>query len=439
LAFDGRDALRVWMLYAAFGAGCGDETGRAPSPSQELDAGDEVDAETDADVPPVADAETPAGDADSGSDADTPVVVEGPVCTFPQENLLNVSESFLDPSDRPSLALRNEGALLSWVAYESGKPRLMQRFLGVDGLARELPRPDDDTKQTEPSSVATRDGYLTVWSDDSSGGYQLRARRTSSSGDLQDGLPIALTDGTGDDHLPVAATGPDGNTLVVWQAKQPAPETRAMLVGADGKPGAVHVLEAASPALGRVALSAIPDGYALAYVRADTRRVYLQPLDVQGEPLADAARVDADGDARGHLSLTASAEGGALAWDVLLGGERPEVRLHTFDAAGALSGVERLVTPYPAQGAEPVIAATSGGYALAYRGGNIPTNALQITLLDTRCQPAATVPLTELASANMGVVLAASPDSTRMFLGWLDAPPDTASYVFRRAWGVCGE
>jgi hypothetical protein len=429
------------MLYAACGAGCGDETGRAPSPSLDIDAGEEPDAESDADVSPDTDGAMAADDAgsDAGSDADSSVVVEGPVCTFPQENLVNVSESFLDPSDRPSLALRNEGALLSWVAYESGKPRLMQRYLGVDGLARELPRPEDDTKQTEPTSVATPGGFLTVWSDDANGGYHLRARRTSSSGELQDELPIALTDGADEDHLPVAATGPDGNTLVVWEAKQPAPETRAMLVGADGKPGAVRVLEAVSPAMGRVALATIPSGYVLAYVRADTRRVFLQPLDKQGEPLADAVRVDADGDARGHLSLTASAEGGALAWDVLLGGERPEVRLHTFDAKGALSGVERIVTPYPAQGAEPVIAATDGGYALAYRGGNIPTSALQITLLDTRCQPAATVPLTDLASANMGVVLAASPDSARMFLGWLDAPADSPSYVFRRAWGVCSE
>jgi hypothetical protein len=352
-----------------------------------------------------------------------------------------VSETALSPREPLTASLRNDGASLGWIALESGKSRAFTTWFGVTGGALFAPPAMDDSEQSTPSIAATSAGFLSVSSDNLAGSVQLRARRTGVTGELVDEEPRSLTNDAADNHTPVLASGADGNILVAWQVRSPSPHGRTMLVDRDGNPlGVAHDVPDLGELVGRAALSPVGTGYLLAWVDAPGRRVHVQRLDAGGLAVGSSSQVDADGHARGNLDLAFTDQGGALVFDVLVDGVRPEVRMRTFDARGFATGNEREVTQYPDTGTWPSLVAVRGGYMLAYRSAQlpgVPDQQLRLALLDARGAPITSAKVAPLTSFDLPLVLRASPDGEVRFLSWLDRLPDINGYQLQRTWIHC--
>ncbi|HEY6879939.1 MAG TPA: hypothetical protein VI299_18060, partial [Polyangiales bacterium] len=140
-------------------------------------------------------------------------------CTIAADTAIVASQS-LSTDDPIAVSVGNESATLLWVAYSDSKRRLNASLFGASD-STSPPSPADNSTQIEPASSATSTGFLAVWSDDLNGTFDLRAQRTDQSGGLLDPEPIALTHDGADNHSPALASGADGNTVVVWQARQP--------------------------------------------------------------------------------------------------------------------------------------------------------------------------------------------------------------------------
>jgi hypothetical protein len=324
------------------------------------------------------------------------------------------------------------------VAFENGKGRAFTRWFGVNGASLEAPHPSDDANQTEPAIVATNTGFFAVSSDDVAGRFQLRARRTGVAGELIDVEPTSLTNDAADNHVPVLAHGADSNVVIVWQVRSPSARGKSMVLDKDSKPlGVAHDVPDLGAIVGRPALSPMGTGYLLAWVDAAGRHVHVQRLDAGGVPVGVSSQVDAEGNARGNLDLAFTGQGGALVFDVLVDGVRPEVRVRTFDVSGVASGNEQNLTRYPDTGMRPSLIASRGGYVLAYRSAQPPGQQLRLALLDGRGAPITAAKVTSIASLDLPLVLRASPDGEAGFLSWLDQLPDTNGYQLQRTWIHC--
>ncbi|MDB4975751.1 MAG: cell wall/surface repeat protein [Myxococcaceae bacterium] len=436
-----RGGARAWLLACVCSAACGDDDpGTIPVGS--LDAGQR---DGSISFPMDAGLVHADGSVEQPSDASTPLLFDATTaaalgCRI-AEGPIEVSESSLDPLGPLGLGVRNGGATLSWSSFEAGKYRLSTRWFSATvgaSDARDTPALAGDSAQTEPAVAATSTGYVSVWSDDARGSYNLRAWRTDAAGVALDGAPIDLTTDGSDDHDPAVAVGPDGKSVVVWQARVPSVQGKVLLLGADGKPsGTAHDIPGYGASIGRPAIARIGSGFVVAWVEATARHVRLQNLDATGTPTGSSVQVDADGDAHGNIDFAVSSQGGAISFDVLVDGARPEVHLRPLDQTGAPSGPEQIVTKFPDQGSQPALMALRGGYALAYRGGPTSVPQLRLALLDGRGGFIAATDVTPVESIALPLVLRGSPDGTRMFLGWLDAVAYAPTYKLQRAWILC--
>jgi hypothetical protein len=393
---------------------------------------------------PMVDASSgPNRDATSQSDAaDSDKSDAGAAtCTTGSMGITNVSETSLSPLEPLAASLRNDGASLGWIALESAKSRAYTSWFDSAGNALDAPPVADGASQSEPAIVATSSGYLSVSSDELAGGFQLRARRTGVAGELLDEQPTVLTNDSGNNRAPVLASGADGNVVMVWTAGAPSPHGKSMLLNRDGNAlGVAHDVPELGAIEGRAALSRMGTGYLLAWVDAGALRVHVQRLDAGGLPVGASSQVDAEGNARGNLDLAFTDQGGALVFDVLVDGVRPEVRLRTFDVHGVPSGNERRLTLHPEIGTRPALVASRGGYLLAYRSAQLPgqrEQQLRLALLDGRGAPVTADPVASVASFDLPLVLRASPDGAEVLLSWLDQLPESNGYQLQRTWIHC--
>jgi hypothetical protein len=427
-----RGGARAWLLTCVWAAACDDGQEPRTRPLDVLDASmQDGDASLEAPTDAVVDAPAPVDAGDAGSPTQA--------CTISTDGVATVSDSYLSAIDPIDVALRNDGATLSWVSLEGGKRRVQTNWFNLQSDdAVMAPRVAEDSTQVEPALAATSAGFVSVWSDDLTGTFTLRARRFEATGEVSAAPARALTSDGGDDHLPVIASGANGNTVVVWQASSPVARVRAMVLGSDGAPaGVAHDLPGYGAGLGRAALARLGSGYVLAWVDAAQRHVHAQRLDAEGKPVGASQQVDAEGNARGNLTLATTDRGGALAFDVMVSGVRPEVRFRAFDANATPIGIEQNVTAFPATGMRPALIAARGGFVLAYRSTEAAAQQLRVALLDGDGQTLAGAKVAALASLDLPLAMGIAPAGDRLFLGWLDQLTDNNGYQLQRAWIHC--
>jgi hypothetical protein len=420
-----RGYARAWLLLCLATSACADEEEPAGQPLPGLDSG----------LP------------DGGGSLDASVSVDGGLLSPDAmaiasgcgvDEVAEVSRSALDPESPLGVDVNNKGATLSWISFVQGKSRLTSRWLGTRGGGQETPGAEGDLAQLEPVVTAVGTGFLSVWTEQVGGHYNLRAQRTGQQGEALDSVPTGLTQDDADNHEPVLALGADGNVLVVWQAHQPSLQGKALLIDSTSSAvGSAQLIPALTATAGRPALAALGTGYVLAWVDAALRQVHLQKLDASGKPVGSSARVDAEGGAHGNVDMATTEQGGAVTFDVLVDGVRPEVRFRSFDADATPTGPEQIVTSYPDKGLSPSIVAFRGGYALAYRSAESAQQQLRLALVRSSGVPLRTIDIATVTSINFPVVLRATPDGTRMFVGWLDSVPDSTTYQLQRAWIHC--
>jgi hypothetical protein len=409
---------------------CSTQANGGPTAKSGSAGPDDLDADVE-DAGTVAD--PGASDADVALDADTDAGRD--TCHVGEGGVSLVSEVAIAPDHGLAVSLSDQGALLSWIAYRARKARLTQHFFTSDGATYELAERDGDSNQAFPASLRVPSGFVSVWSDDWSGEKHLRGLTLSAAGDARSELLADLSSGE-DDVRPVLALGADGGALVAYLAKDGA---RTVLLDAEGSAGPSQALPDGVRPLGTLALAPLGAGFALAYASADDGHVYLVTLDAAGLAASEPTRLDADGSARGNVVMASTDEGGVVAYDVLLGGVWGEVRLRTFDAAGAPTLNERVATVYPEQGAMPAIRPMRGGYALLFRRASEDVQTITLRLVDTRCAPIADMHLLRVESTGLPLALDVSPDGKRMLVAFVDAMAGAPSYALKRAWVVCDD
>lgn len=352
-----------------------------------------------------------------------------------------VAERYFDPQGAVSVAASTQGALLSWSQYSAGKAHVFSRWFGVDADAIDAPSVALESTQVDVHSAATATGFITTWSDDSSGHSELRARRTAANGVSSDSMPIAVTSEGVNHGVPVSAQGADGKILIAF-LDGTTQHGNTLLLGSDLKPvAAAHAVPGFDAIVGRPALAAFRDGYLLAWVDSTARRVHFQKLDATGLPAGVAVLIDAEGNAQGNLDLATTATDGAITWDVLVAGERAEVRFRTFDMAATPIIIEQTVSQFPDTGLHPSLVATRGGYLVAYRSVQASASTLRIVMLDGRGKPVSAdhsaLTITSLQQQDLPLAMRMTSDGRNVFLGWLDQTPNVPDYQLQRAWIGC--
>ncbi|MDB4986330.1 MAG: hypothetical protein JWN04_1508 [Myxococcaceae bacterium] len=431
-----RGGARAWLLACVCSAACGDDSDTgAVVQIPSIDAGMRDGSAT-------APLDSAVVDASPPSDSSVTLTPDAKqACVIGNGGISLVNQDSLDPDAPLGLAVRDDGATLSWTAYESGKFHLTTRWFGASSApsdARQTPPAGAGSTQAEPTIVTTKTGFLSVWSDDAAGTFNLRAWATNASGEVLAAAPSMLTSASSDEREPVLAFGADGNALVAWQSRSPGVQGKTLLIGADSTAlGNANVISDFGASAGRPALAPLGAGYVLAWVDAASRHVHMQALDAHGAPARASSQVDSEGNARGHLDFATTDQGGALVFDVLVDGARPDIRFRTFDLNGVASGPEQIVSKYPDSGSFPAIVALRGGYAVAYRSAQLPQQQLRLALLDGLGSAIASANIAPVTSINLPLALRASPDGTRMFVGWVDSIANTNSLQLQRAWIHC--
>ena len=433
-----RGGARTWLLACLCVAACGGDDTSEHASIPDLDAS-VVDAShglLDATLPP--DATSPADAttvAPLGPDGATMASTK-PACVFDRDTIISVAKNGVSPADPLALVVRNEGAALSWVQIDSGKRRLSQGWFSAStSEVVGVPFADVASNQLEPASTATTTGFLTIWSDDVNGVSNLHSGTMTAAGAQVDPVSTALTTDAASDDRTAVALGADGNVLVVWQSQS---KGHALLAGPDGKPmGQPTDIPDYGASVGRPALAKLGTSYILAWVDSSARRVHVQRLDSKGALSGPSTLIDSEGDAQGKVDLVTTNTGGAITFDVLVAGQRPEVRFRAFDAAGAPTDTERVVTQYPDTGLMPAMVPLRGGFAVAYRSAATTDLALRMALLDRFGAVIASSTIAPIYDLNLAVALRASPDGAHLFLTWVDLPKDTVSYQLQRTWVHC--
>ncbi|HEX5659177.1 MAG TPA: hypothetical protein VFX59_18415 [Polyangiales bacterium] len=424
------------LLAGALVVGCGDDDGN--------DDGTviiDMDAST-------LDAGSDATTIDAARDAGHPSVDAGPnvLCSFTRSAVTSVANGTVSADDPIALSVRNDGASLSWIDYDLGKRRLSTYWFGSDRVSLFSPLGDGGviTTQYEPGNVATSAGFLTVWSDDEATGTQDPIVDVRAQGWGADGRPTApqstklTTNGAAtDEGTPVLASGADGNVLLVWQNGGLSNGTALLLDATGAALGQPHTIPNFGPQSGQPVLAALNNRFVLAWADPVALRVHQIVLDATGSPVGNDVLVDVESNAAGTVDLATSAAGGAIVFDVLVAGSRPEVRFHAFDASGVLTGSERVITDYPGTGSSPSIVPLAAGYVVAYRSPKAPDMQLQLALVDSLGAVTGGISVAPIVDKALPVALRIAPDGKQMFLSWMDRVSGTAAYNLQRTWVTC--
>ena len=119
----------------------------------------------------------------------------------------------------PAVAPGGSACLVVWQDYRSNAYDIYGARLGLDGSVLDpagLAVSVASGPQEYPDVAWDGSGYLVVWQDKRSGGYDIYAARVSSTGTVLDPAGITISTATGDQLHPAVAF--DGtNYLVVWQ------------------------------------------------------------------------------------------------------------------------------------------------------------------------------------------------------------------------------
>jgi hypothetical protein len=390
----------VWAL------GCDDAGGGYRPPPPPSDSGPRDAVALDTSVP---DAFDDAADGAIGAGA----------CTFDPADLRTLATALVQVEDAPALAVRNGGALMGYVGFIGGDPRLQVRWFPADlALPAALHLTEAESRQRDPVMVATMDGYLAVWRDDVGGTFGLRARAVNATGQALGDDDVELTAGGGA-GAPALGWG-HGQALVAWVEGDGGFTLR---VDGEGAPLAAPVPVAGlADAARRPAVAALSEGYLLAWVDGEGR-VWLQALDAAGAPDGAAQRADAEGIATGNVDLASSGGAGAALFDVRVNGVRAEVRFRAFSSSGAPTGSERVLTPAPERGVASSLAPLLGGYVAAHRGetDGAAGEALRVRFVDgSGASLGSFIEVADTTPPATHTVVRAAPNGNLAFVAWTD-------------------
>jgi hypothetical protein len=424
-------------LFAAYAGACGNSnTDRPPASgvgAPEDSAADDLD--DDAGV------EADAHATDEAADADAKAPAAEATCTLQVGAVTTPEQASVSPDDAPSLVTTSAGAFVSYVAYDGGLAALKQILLTGDSSAPlrslELPAGGGDAHKPRAAHVGSR--LLTMWSEPNvdrlHAGLWMRATDLQS---LTADAAVVIEESAPARTCSAIAAGTDGNALVVYLPRDAAAGV-ARVVDETALNLAPEVpLASLTGCTGAPALASLGDGYVLAWVdSSDARRVQVQRLDAAGAPAGEAFAIDAEGGARGNVDLATSNSGGAVVWDVLVAGERPEVRLRAFDEELAPSSVERVISAAPDLGLMPSIAAYRGGYAVGYRSQAGTSTRLRVAFTRQRGEPVGGGDVSELVDVGTPVALRAAVDGSRLWAAWIDRVGESTTYALSSAEVTC--
>lgn len=446
-------SARLWFLACLSMSACGGDPERVrelpesgPLPTDDAsvtpveDAGDDA---SESDAGGANDAGDDAGTGDAAppaSDASQP----GPTakCVLDQSSVVLVKSSGISSSSSLAVSMRNEGGTVAWVGRLQNGPLVIdQRWYPIEGTEGQTPPPFTvASTQTEPHSAATTTGHLTVWLDDLAGPLDVRLARMGKDGMRTEQDVRWLTRDEATEYAPVVAAGAEGKALVVWQSQSGtnAPIGRAQLLDASGIPsGSPRDIPSYASLLGRPALARLGAGYVLAWVEA-SGQVRMQVLDGQGAPVGTSVRVDKSGGAEGRIDLaTTTSTGGAVVFDVRVGGQRGEARIRTFDDKGVLNGAETVVGSTDI-GLWPSVVAYAGGFVVVYRSVDADgRGVLRLASHGILGAYGGASTAIGIESDNMPTALRISADGQHLTLAWLDQTNSSTTNELRRAWVRC--
>ncbi|MFK7991685.1 MAG: hypothetical protein AB8I08_37055 [Sandaracinaceae bacterium] len=329
--------------------------------------------------------------------------------------------AFVSQEDPVSLAVRLDGALVAWVAFVDGEPRVSVLHLSADGAPSVSGVADDTASaQRDPQIAATREGYVVVWRDDRDGDIELMSRALNPDGTL-DGPAVALTDnGVDDPAASVGLTG-DGGVLVAW-ADPDGGAGHVLALGVDGTPGTAQRLPLVTGLRGTPVLAPLPSGAAIAWVDDASGGVRVLRLGPSGTPEPPATAIAAEANATGGLDIAGYGEGAVLLYDVNVGGADPQVRYQSLDEDAAAVGPEQVLSGIGRRAVSGSFSRFSSGFAAVFRSNTLDGEAeLQFTVFEPGEDAFAVTGVGSLETlSGPPPTLRSAPDGRYVALAWAD-------------------
>jgi hypothetical protein len=327
--------------------------------------------------------------------------------------------------------------VVSWTDARSAIADAFVYALPVAGATGTEYRVTNDFVLTQDAQLAARaDGFIIGWGDTTAGTYEVFARPLDASG-APAGPAVRVTNNLlREDSLRLTGLG-GSTTMAAWVESDGlggAATTRAVALDLSGAPtGSPRVAGPSTTDARSLALSRLGTGAALAWTESGT--VYLQPLTSAGAMLGTAAPINTEANASSTPSLALDDTGGAVAFGVLIGGARDEVRLRTIGAAGATVGPETILTAPPATGGDPSIARYATGYAVAYRvSGTGGIGMIRLAFATSAGEYAGSLDIAETTTIGGAPRLAVAADG-RILVAWMGG--DATNVAVSAAKVVC--
>ena len=420
--------LGALSALCALSVACGDDTPPRPM----ADGGPRVDSGIDAG--PV------DGGSDDGSaeDADVDGGSTDVTCTVGERVALGTDGE--SRGQRVALAASTGGTLAAWRAKDGDFTNAFVSLLGSDGSASDaVAITDDFAEQEAVHAVRTDSGFIVAWYANVPGmGFEVVTRALDGSGSPT-AAEVVVTSGDGVRHdNPALAFGPEGPVMVfVEDDTSGNREVFAVALNDDGTTDGtpVSVLGAdygvSQPVLVERAASApilLSTDVSTGGV-TDERAVWLQPLTVALAASGDPRRVDLDGNSAGDVAaaVTPSDDVG-IAFDVRVASIRNEVHYRPV-LAGTSEPVGLEEVPSDTQTSDPGIAATAGGFAVAYRSFE-PSPTIEVAFVGVPGEVIGTIDLGATTEQGGPVSVVATTDG-RLWVAWAERG-ETETTLFAR-------
>lgn len=366
-------ALALPALMGVLVFGCGDNT--APTPpldSSTVDSSIDSRPPGDSALPDggpgdgggdAGDGGTDAGDGDGGG-GDVGVGDGG--CML-EMNFELGSDSRMNT--RPvEVAAGADRFAVTWSSSPEVFEDIFVQVIPARGAPMPLVNLTDDTSISRSSnieSVGTQ--FLATWFDNEAG-FEIKTRPLGPDGSPTSAdQPISNNDLRDDEP---ALQRIEGGVMGVWVEDDVVAGTRVLrtrVLSDSGAPmAAARTVTGAGSSPARPVLSRLGLDVLAAWVDASGFPV-VQRIDATGAAVGTPVQIGAMANAAGTVDIYSNVLGGAVVWDVIVGGVRPEVHFMGLDSEGAPTGDERILTLAPEQGRDPSIASLAGGFVVAYR------------------------------------------------------------------------
>jgi hypothetical protein len=358
IAMTFRKALAlVWIGW--LGGGCGDDGGTDGGPT--FDARPPDSARNDAEG---MDGSGGDGAIDDGGGSDGMVPLD---CSMPRVDPIRLGRDTIAMPRAVALSADPTGFLVAWSEVRDGRENVYVKRVPLSGadMAGDVDLSMNFGAVTKsPAVTSAGTSGLVVWYDNSSipPGFEIYARPLNASF-MPGAARVRLTMNMVRDDEPALALR--GSTVLAAWVEGDARTVVTRRLGLDGMPMAAPTTIDAATGVGRISLSLLMDGYALAWVQGNDAVVLR--LDDTGAAVGTPTVVSTESNVAGELDISTTDGGGAMVFGVLVAGARDEVRFRPILETGEPALVEQVITPAPERARDASIARYGGGYVVAYR------------------------------------------------------------------------